>query len=491
MSNVRLRRGLTDGGVSHSSREARNERGAKGWQIMMSVTRETMSVLSNDGPTWSTKLERIGELSGQNKDLVFNNLGHIISVDWLRELYRQIDGSKAVGIDRMTKEKYGVNLETNLQSLIKRIRRGQYQPQPARITEIPKEDGSTRPLAISCFEDKLVQLAVSIILGKIYEPLFLPCSFGFRPEQSCHDALRALFGATYEAQDGAIVEIDLRKYFNTIPHGPLQEFLQRKISDERFLKLIGTLIKAPTMQDGKITENTTGCPQGSILSPVLSNVYLHHVIDEWFDNISKSHLQNRAQEIRYADDMVFVFQNAADAAKFYRVLPKRLGKYGIEIHAEKSQILPSGKRAAARAAARGEKIPVYRFLGFTCYWSQSRKKTFWRLKVKSRSDRKRAKLKGLRKYLRENLNAPRTSLILAKVKAVVRGWAKYHTVSDNAKQVNSFIHESRRILFKWFNRRGGRKGMTWERFTNLMTRINYPATPSPISLYSTLNRAKA
>jgi group II intron reverse transcriptase/maturase len=369
--------------------------------------------------------------------------------------------------------------------------RGQYQPQPARIVEIPKEDGSTRPLAISCFEDKLVQLAVSKILGKIYEPLFMPCSFGFRPEQSCHDAIRALNGSTFEAQDGAIVEIDLRKYFNTIPHGPLQEFLRRKISDERFLKLIGTLIKAPTMQDGKIAENMKGCPQGSIISPVLSNVYLHHVIDEWFKDVSKSHLRGRAQEIRFADDMVFVFHNAVDAAKFYRTLPKRLGKYGIEMHAEKSHMLPSGNRAAARAHARGEKIPVYRFLGFTCYWSQSLKKTFWRLKIKSRSDRRRAKLKGLSEYLRENLNTPRTSLILAKVKAIVRGWARYHAVSDNAQQVNSFIHDSRRILFKWFNRRGGRKGMTWERFTRLMARINYPTTPPLTILYSTPKKAQA
>jgi len=154
-----------------------------------------VSVHSLDGPTWSTKLQRIGELSAQRKDLVFNNLGHILSTEWLRELYRQLDGSKAIGIDGITKEAYGKNLDQNLLGLIQRIRRGQYRPQASRIVEIPKEDGSTRPLAISCFEDKLVQLAVSTILGQIYEPLFLPCSFGFRPGQSCHDALRALNGA--------------------------------------------------------------------------------------------------------------------------------------------------------------------------------------------------------------------------------------------------------------------------------------------------------
>jgi len=192
-----------------------------------------MSVHSVDGSTWSTKLLRIGELSARNKHLVFNNLGHIISIDWLRELYRRLDGSKAIGIDGVTKESYGTKLEENLTDLLKRIRRGQYAPKPARIVEIPKEDGSTRPLAISCFEDKLVQLAVSQILSAIYEPMFLPSSYGSRPGLSCHDALKALNKATFEMQDGAIVEIDIRKYFNTIPHGPLFEFLRRRIRRRR------------------------------------------------------------------------------------------------------------------------------------------------------------------------------------------------------------------------------------------------------------------
>lgn len=451
-----------------------------------------MSVHSNDGTTWSMKLERIGELSTQKKDLVFNNLGHIICVEWLREIYRRADGSKAVGIDGVTKEKYGENLEANLEDLIKRIRRGQYQPKPARMREILKEDGSSRPLAISCFEDKLVQSAVSQILSRIYEPLFYPCSLGFRPKRDCHDALRMLSQITFDVQDGAVVEIDIRKFFNTIPHGPLFEFLEMKISDNRFLRLIKTLVKAPTMQeDGKIVANERGSPQGSILSPVLSNVYLHHVIDEWFDNISKTHLKGRAQEIRYADDMVFVFHDVSDAEKFYRVLPKRLLKYGIEMHDEKSQILPSGHKAAARAHARSEQIPVYKFVGFTCYWALSRKRTRWRLMVKSRGDRKRASLKGLRELLHKNRNTPNTAKLLERVKAGVRGWVNFHNVSDNQRQVSSFIQETHRILFEWFNRRGGKKPWTWTRLKRLLARINYPTIPPVVSLFPILKRAKA
>ena len=189
--------------------------------------------------------------------------------------------------------------------------------------------------------------------------------------------------------------------------------------------------------------------------------------------------------------MIFVFHDAKDAERFYRVLPQRLSKYGIEMHAEKSQLVPSGNRAAAKAYAKGERLPVYRFLGFTCYWDLSRNRKFWRLKVKSRGDRKRAKLKGLRKFLRDNLNTPDTPKVLERVKSGVRGWANYHAVSDNQRQVSSFIDESRRMLFQWFNRRGSKKAWTWDRFEKLLVRISYPHVPRSVILYSTSNRAKA
>ena len=226
---------------------------------------------------------------------MFNNIGHIISADMLKEQFQQLDGNKAVGIDKVTKASYSENLESNITTLIQKIRRGTYKPKPARMTEIPKEDGSTRPLAISCLEDKLVQLAVSTILGKIYEPLFLPCSYGYRPGKNCHDALRALNQATYKHPNGAIVEIDIRKYFNTIPHKVLMNLLRKKISDQRFLRLIEVLITAPIRENKQDTENTCGCPQGSIISPILANIYLHHVIDEWFKAIIPPHFRGKAE----------------------------------------------------------------------------------------------------------------------------------------------------------------------------------------------------
>ena len=248
-----------------------------------------------------------------------------------------------------TKAAYSERLDENITSLIVRIRRGTYHPQAARITEIPKEDGSKRPLALSCIEDKLVQLAVSDILSSVYEPLFLPCSYGFRPGLNCHAALKALQQQTFRNWNGAVVEIDIRKYFNTIPHTELMNLLRKKTSDRRFLRLVEVSITAPVIRGKEISENEQGCPQGSALSPILANIYLHHVIDEWFAQITRSHIHGRAEMVRYADDMVFTFEFFSEAKRFFRRLPKRLNKYGLELHCDKSQLIPAGHIAAMRA----------------------------------------------------------------------------------------------------------------------------------------------
>lgn len=416
-----------------------------------------MTVHSNDRPSWLTKLERIGEISAGNKGMVFNNIGHLINADMLKEQFQRLDGTKAIGIDKVTKVGYGEALNENIKCLIKRLRRGTYKPKPARITEIPKEDGSTRPLAISCLEDKLVQLSVSTILSKIYEPQFLSCSYGYRPGKSCHEALKALNQATYQNPYGAIVEIDIRKYFNTIPHEVLMKLLRKKISDGRFLRLIEVLITAPIMDGKQEAKNTCGCPQGSILSPILANIYLHHVIDEWFESIKQTHIRGQAELIRFADDMVFVFQRQGEAHRFYNVLPKRLAKGGLEMHAEKSQIIPAGRIAATKAYQQGKRLPTFNFLGFTCYWGKART-GFWRLKYTSRKDRFAAKLKGMKRYLGENLNTKDTLGVIKSVIRVVRGWVTYHGVSDNQRRVGQFLERSKRILLWWLNRRGVNAG---------------------------------
>jgi len=441
-----------------------------------------MTVHTACGKQKTTKLECISKRAVHRKDTVFNNIGYVLDLELLHECYQELDGKKAIGIDRVTKETYGKKLEENLQDLLEKIRRCAYKPQASRIVEIPKEDGSTRPLAISCFEDKIVQLAVSKILAAIYEPQFLPCSYGYREGTNGHEALRALMKYSNQFSSGATLEIDLKKYFNTIPHDILQRILSEKISDKRFLKLVEKLIRAPVLTNGKAELNKLGCPQGSIVSPILSNIYLHYVVDNWFSEIKRSHLKGKAEMVRFADDMVFLFQRSEDAEKFYKTLPKRLKKYGLKLHEEKSSLLKSGSKEAELAEKREGRPPTYKFLGFTCYWGKSRNGR-WRLKYTSRSDRFTAKLKGLREYLKKSLNQGTEETIM-RVKKTVVGWGNYHAISDNQQRVNSFILMSKRILFRWVNRKGGKRKMNWATFGKMLEEMKYPQYFKTTSMFT-------
>uniref|UniRef100_UPI000AB4044D reverse transcriptase domain-containing protein n=1 Tax=Orientia tsutsugamushi TaxID=784 RepID=UPI000AB4044D len=350
----------------------------------------------------------------------FNNLGHIIDLKMLEEQYKELDSKKAIGIDGITKEDYGKKLKANLLSLLTRIRKGQYQAKPARIMKIPKEDGGKRPLVISCFEDKIIESTVSKILNSVFEPIFLKYSYGFYPKLNAHDALMELNRLTYSFNKGAIVEIDITKCFNTIKHCELMEFLRKRISDKKFLRLVMKLIETPIIENSTIVTNKECCRQGSIVSPILANIFLHYVIDSWFAKISKENLIGQTGMVRYCDDMVFIFEREADAKRFYDVLPKRLNKYGLNINEAKSQMIKSGRDHAANLAKQGKKIASYNFLGFTCYWGKSRFGTTWRLKYTSRRDRFTEKLKGLRKYLRSQLNKQDKTQTLSQVIRVIR-----------------------------------------------------------------------
>jgi len=401
----------------------------------------------------------------------------------LKQQYKELDGKKAVGIDGVTKEEYGKNLDANLKLLLTKIRRGSYMAKPARITAIPKEDGSSRPLVISCLEDKIVESAVSRILHEVFEPIFLPCSFGFRPKLSAHDALRSLNKLTYSFSKGAVVEIDITKCFNTIDHRLLMGFLQERVSDKRFLRLVKKLLETSIIENNTISLNTLGCRQGSIASPILANIFLHYVIDCWFNKISKENIRGQAEMVRYADDMVFVFEKEEDAKKFYNVLPKRLSKYGLNINEAKSQTLLSGRIHAAILSKQNKKMKTYNFLGFTCYWGKSKLGRAWRLKYTSRKDRFTKKLKGLREYLREQLNARNKKQVLLTVNRVVRGWINYHCITDNDKRVGSFIYHSKHIIYEWFNRMGGKRKMNWERLNRILEAVKFPSKWKTISMF--------
>ena len=261
------------------------------------------------------------------------------------------------------------------------------------------------------------------------------------------------------------------------------EFLRKRISDKKFLRLVMKLIETPIIENGTIVISKEGCRQGSIVSPILANVFLHYVIDSWFAKISKENLKGQTGMVRYCDDMVFVFENEADAKRFYDVLPKRLNKYGLNINEAKSQMIKSGRNHAANLAKQGKKIASYNFLGFTCYWGKSRFGTTWRLKYITRRDRFTEKLKGLRQYLRCQLNKQDKTQILLQVIRVIRGWINYHGISDNERRVSSFIDQSKRAIYEWFNRMGGKRKMNWQRLTEILKRVNFPENGKIISMF--------
>jgi group II intron reverse transcriptase/maturase len=405
-----------------------------------------------------TQLNRVKQRSQQDPGTVFNNLGHLINLEMLRSCHHSQDGSKAVGSDGVTKEKYQQNLEENLEGLLIKIRRGSYHPQASRIVEIQKSNGSKRPLAIACFEDKIVQEAVKRILESIYEPLFLECSHGFRPERGCHTALISLNQSLMKWECGGVLEIDLQKYFNTIPHKQLIEILKSKISDERFLYLIIKLLKAPILNDdGSERRNEIGSPQGSILSPVISNLYLHHALDTWFTWVNQSHFGRSASLVRYADDVVCTFRNLSQAEQFLKMLKIRFSEFGISINESKTQIVLAGQREAARSEQMGTLMPTFTFLGFLHVWgiAMNRKtgKRFWRVKRRTCPIRFRNKLAEIKADIRKNRH--RTDLV-ARVKRVTQGYLNYFAINDNSRRISQFINEVKRTLFKYLNRRSQR-----------------------------------
>lgn len=426
--------------------------------------------------TSATKLVRV-ELKSQNDaSCVFNNLGHIIDVELLRECFRDLDGSKAVGIDGVTKAAYGANLESNITDLILRVRKGTYIPQASRLVGIPKIDGTKRTLAIACVEDKLVQDACKRILERIYEPIFLPVSFGFRPGSNPHKALVALDGHLKLPQTGALIDVDLRKAFDMIPHEFLEKFLRVKISDERFLHLILKLIKAETIDAENVRRrNTCGVPQGSALSPLLCNIFLHHVVDVWFMELNKREYSGQCRLTRYCDDMVFTVSSEEGAWRLHKLLGEQLELFGMQLHEGKTRVIPNGSRAAKAHDSEGKRVPSFSFLGFIHVWGRAQNrstgKIFLRVKRRTCPKRYRAKLSEMKEYIQTN----RHKKDLLKVTArVVQGYLNYFAINDNSRRINMFVKEVRCLLFKWLNRRSQKKNLTWEKFNSTLNRINFP-----------------
>lgn len=417
-------------------------------------SRETVvpsTALSGDSSVLS-RLDRIRDRAEHHPQEVFNNLFSLLTPELLRLAFGRLKRNKAPGVDGVTVEDYAADLENNLQSLLQRLHRGTYRPLPSQRRNIPKGNGKTRPLGIAAVEDKLVQRAVVMILERIYEIDFCDTSYGFRPGRSCHMALASLGKIIATKKVNWISDADIKGFFDNVCHSRLCELLRKRIADPRILQLIERFLKAGVMIEGRREETDDGVPQGAVLSPLMANVYLHHVLDLWFERDVKPRLRGEAYLIRYADDFICAFECETDARCFQAVLVKRLERFSLELALEKSKLLRFGRFAERDSARLGEGRPgVFDFLGFTHYCGLSRAGRF---KLKRRTSKKKlkGKLRDMKDWLRSQLTVPLRE-VWPLINAKLRGHFQYYNVNDNWPQLEHYRRQVSRLCFRWMRRR--------------------------------------
>jgi RNA-directed DNA polymerase len=393
------------------------------------------------------------------------NLASYINQGTIVSSHRQMDGKKAKGIDGVAKDDYSVNLEANIEHLINRMKSGSYKPEPIRRVYIPK-DGSNkmRPLGISCYEDKLVENVIARILTMVYEPKFYNDSFGFRPNRSCHQAVREVIEMVQYRKVNYIVEADIKGFFDNVDHEWLIKFLEHDIADKKFIEIIKKFLEAGIMEDGNFLDSEKGTPQGNGASPVLANIYLHYVLDEWFNKIVKRQSKGQSYLIRYCDDFVCCFQNKWEAEAFYSSLIERFKKFGLELAMDKTKIIDFGRFSEQNRKSEGLGKPeTFDFLGFTFYCSWNGNNKFFRCKVKTSRKKFRSKVKSMKEWIRENRTLPVGNLI-KKLNQKLRGHHQYYAVTDNIKSVKSFTNIAKWTLFKWLNRRSQKRSYNAKTF---------------------------
>lgn len=417
-----------------------------------------------------TKLERISQLSTENPEMVFTSIGHLINKELLKECHEKMEGNKAVGIDGVTKEEYGKNLEENLDRLVERLKKKSYKPQPARLVEIPKDNGKTRPLSIYCYEDKLVQEALRQLLEAVFEPHFYEEMMGFRPGRGCHMALRKLNGMIEKHPTNYVLDADIKGFFNHIDHEWAVKFIESRIKDPNVIRLVRRMLKAGIMKDFQFEETEEGSGQGSVCSPIIANIYMHYVLLWWFKEKVKPSLKGYADIIVYADDFVCCFQNKKEAEEFYERLKHRVMHFGLELEENKSRLIAFGRYARERSGKNGKKPETFTFLGFTHYCSKSRNGRF-RVKRKTNKKKFAKKCREVHRAIAK-MRTLRLSQIMKKLNQILVGYYHYYGITDNYKGINDFCERVRKSLFYWLNRRSQKKSYTWEAFQAMLK--DYP-----------------
>jgi group II intron reverse transcriptase/maturase len=400
------------------------------------------------------------ERAKRDPNMRFFSLAHLLDEQALRRAYDRIRKDAAAGVDGISKEQYGQPLDDNLRDLHERMRGMRYRHQPIRRVHIPKDKGKTRPIGISCVEDKVVQGALCEVLEAIYEPVFTDGSFGFRRGRSAHDALRALHRTLYAGEASYILEADISSFFDSIDRTMLMEMLRERVLDGSFLRLVGKCLHVGILDGEEFSEPELGTVQGSVLSPMLGNIYLHHVLDLWFERDVRPRRRGRARLIRYADDFVIAFEREDDARRVMEVLPKRFERFGLTLHPDKTRLLFFGRPSSDQTKGKGP--ASFDFLGFTCYWRRSRAGR-WVPGLKTRTARLRRAIAAVAAYCRRHRHRPVKEQHAALKRRLV-GHYNYFGVNGNTRSLRKLVHEAERLWCKWLRRRSQRTRLIWARF---------------------------
>jgi group II intron reverse transcriptase/maturase len=430
-------------------------------------------------------LRRIAELAREAPDRKLTSLNQYLTPQLLREAYEKLNKKAAAGVDGKTWHEYGRGLDKKLVDLKDRAKSGRYRAPPVRRVEIPKGTGSqTRPLGIPTIEDKVLQRAVAWILEAVLEQDFLDCSYGFRPGRSPHQALHALREQMMALRNCWVIEVDIQKFFDEVHHKHLIEFLRQRVRDGVILRLISKWLHAGILKDGELWFPERGTPQGGVISPLLANLYLHHVFDKWFETDIRPRLRGRASLVRYADDFVIVTETEADADRLYSVLPKRAERYGLRLHPKKTQKIdfrPDTPMALASRRDRPRGSRTFDFLGFTHYWARSRTGA-WVVKRKTARDRLTRANQTISRWCQQHRHQ-KVRWQAARLAQKLRGHVAYYGIRGNYSRLYAFYRATERTWHKWLNRRSQRKSFNWDQFKRTVL-IHYPL-PAPRIMHNT------
>ena len=423
--------------------------------------------------TISTKQARIATLATQMKDTALTSLSHHMDEDWLREAFRRTRKDGAKGVDGKSAADFAAELEGNLASLLNRSKDGSYRAPPVRRVHIPKGDGSkTRPLGIPTLEDKVLQRGVKMLLEPVYEQDFYDFSYGFRPRRSAHQALEALHEGIWKMRGGWVLDADIQGFFDAIDHGRMREMLSQRVADGVVKRLIGKWLRAGVMEEGVVVHPESGSPQGGVISPLLANIYLHVVLDTWWVEQVQPRLRGRAFMIRYADDFVMVFEREDDAQRVMQVLPKRLDRFGLTLHPEKTRLI-----SFHRPEWPDRSSSVFDFVGFTLFWGRTRKGK-WSLKRKTAKGRFTRAMRAMNVWMRRARHVP-IGRQAERLSAKLRGHFQYYGVRGNSMAITRFDYEVRCLWKRWLSRRSQRARVTWEYMDRLYRKYRLPKPRLP------------